>query len=139
MSDASDTPQYFTRAQAEAQLPHVEPLLRELRELAGQLAEALDRYATLQEKMRGNGQGHYGEYQELRERIGEGRSQIDTRIREVQTLGALIKDIESGLIDFPALREGREVYLCWRLGEGERIRWWHEIEAGFAGRQPLED
>jgi hypothetical protein len=139
MADASDTPRYFTRAQAEALLPRVEPLLRELQSLAGQLTETLDRYTTLHEKMRGNGHGHYGEYQALRERIDELRSQIDGHIREVHALGALIKDIESGLIDFPVLREGREVYLCWRLGEGERISWWHEIEAGFAGRQPLAD
>jgi hypothetical protein len=132
-------PEYFTRAEAEALLPRVEPLLRELQGLASQLAESLDAYAALQEKMHGNGHAHYAAYQALRERIGELRSRLDAGIREAQALGALLKDIESGLIDFLALREGRVVYLCWRLGEGERIGWWHEIAAGFAGRQPLED
>lgn len=131
--------EYFTRAEAEALLPRVEPLLVELRALAGELGTALEAYATLQGKMRGNGQSHIQEYQALRERIGELRGALETRLQELSELGILVKDIESGLIDFPTLRDGREVYLCWRLGEGERIGWWHEIEAGFAGRQPLED
>lgn len=131
--------EYFTRAEAEALLPRVEPLLVELRTLAADLGAALEAYATLQGKMRGNGQSHIQEYQALRERIGELRGALETRLQELSELGILVKDIESGLIDFPTLRDGREVYLCWRLGEGERIGWWHEIEAGFAGRQPLED
>jgi hypothetical protein len=136
---ADEGTRYFTRAEAEALLPRVEPLLREIQEMAGELASALERYGALQEKMRGNGQSHAVEYQALRERIGELRSGIDGRSGEVQALGALLKDLGSGLIDFATLREDRPVYLCWRLGEGERINWWHEIEAGFAGRQPLED
>jgi hypothetical protein len=57
-------------------------------------------------------------------------------VDNVQSLGVLIKDYKAGLIDFPYLYEGRIVYLCWRLGEGE-IDWWHETEAGFAGRKLL--
>ena len=59
------------------------------------------------------------------------------RTSEMEALGVQIKDYERGLIDFPSLREGRVVLLCWQLGEPERIEWWHETEAGFAGRQPL--
>ena len=55
---------------------------------------------------------------------------------QIQDLGVLVKDINLGLLDFPALREGQEVYLCWQYGEGE-IAFWHEVEAGFAGRQPI--
>ncbi len=139
MPDETDPPRFFTRAKAEALLPRVEPLLRELQSLGQGLAAALDEYAGLQEKMRGNGHAHYAQYQALRERIAELRSQLEARLRELLALGILVKDIESGLIDFPALRDGHPVYLCWRLGEGERIGWWHEIEAGFAGRQPLEE
>ena len=62
---------------------------------------------------------------------------LDTLVHQIQDLGVLIKDINLGLLDFPALREGREVYLCWQYGEGE-IAFWHEVEAGFAGRQPIE-
>ena len=57
-------------------------------------------------------------------------------MQTIHSLGVEIKDIERGLCDFPALREGRVVYLCWVLGE-DRVAWWHDIEAGFAGRQPL--
>ena len=54
----------------------------------------------------------------------------------IHALGCELKHVDQGLIDFPALREGREVYLCWRLGE-PTIGWWHDLDTGFAGRQPL--
>lgn len=56
---------------------------------------------------------------------------------ELETLGIQLKDQARGLIDFPSLRDGRVVLLCWHLGEGDQIEWWHDVEAGFAGRQPL--
>jgi hypothetical protein len=59
-------------------------------------------------------------------------------VHKVQELGVLIKDFRTGLIDFPYEYEGRIVYLCWKLGEND-ISWWHEIEAGFAGRQLLTE
>lgn len=131
--------EYFTRAEAEALLPRVEPMLRELRTQAAALTEALEEYTALHEKMRGNGHSRMPRYVALRERIEELRAEIEARLQEISALGIQVKDIGSGLIDFPSLREGREVYLCWRLGEGERIGWWHKVEAGFAGRQPLEE
>ena len=66
------------------------------------------------------------------------REHIAARLEQINALGVLVKDLDTGLIDFPTLRDGHEVYLCWKLGEGERIQWWHEIEDGFAGRQPLD-
>jgi hypothetical protein len=56
---------------------------------------------------------------------------------ELETLGVQIKDHARGLIDFPSLRDGRVILLCWQLGEGDQIEWWHDVEDGFAGRQPL--
>ena len=58
---------------------------------------------------------------------------------QLEALGVQMKDYARGLIDFPSLREGRVVLLCWQLGEGDRIEWWHDTESGFAGRQPLMD
>jgi len=58
-------------------------------------------------------------------------------VGELEALGVQLKDHSRGLIDFPSLRDGRIVLLCWHLGEGDQIEWWHDIEAGFAGRQPL--
>jgi hypothetical protein len=55
----------------------------------------------------------------------------------LDSLGVQLKDYERGLLDFPAMRDGSVVLLCWRLGEGDQIEWWHDLEAGFAGRQPL--
>ena len=56
---------------------------------------------------------------------------------ELEALGVQLKDQSRGLIDFPSLRDGRVVLLCWQLGEGDELEWWHDLEAGFAGRQPL--
>jgi hypothetical protein len=56
---------------------------------------------------------------------------------EIDALGVQLKDYARGLIDFPAMRDGRVVLLCWQIGEGEEIEWWHDLETGFAGRQPL--
>lgn len=56
---------------------------------------------------------------------------------ELEALGIQLKDYGRGLIDFPSLRDGRVVLLCWQLGEGDEVEWWHDVDAGFAGRQPL--
>ncbi len=56
---------------------------------------------------------------------------------ELEAIGVQLKDYGRGLIDFPAMREGRVVLLCWELGEGDQIEWWHDMEAGYAGRQRL--
>ena len=56
---------------------------------------------------------------------------------ELHELGVQLKDYSRGLIDFPSMKNGRVVLLCWQLGEGDRIEWWHEVEDGFAGRKPL--
>ncbi len=57
-------------------------------------------------------------------------------VREVEEMGVLVKDLDQGLCDFPHQRDGRMVYLCWKLDEDE-VTWWHDVDAGFAGRQPL--
>jgi len=56
---------------------------------------------------------------------------------ELEELGVQLKDFERGLVDFPSMRDGRVVLLCWQAGEGDSLEWWHDLEAGFAGRQPL--
>lgn len=62
---------------------------------------------------------------------------ISAKSQELDHLGVQIKDYERGLIDFPTMRDGRVVLLCWQLGENEELTWWHDVDAGFAGRQPL--
>jgi len=64
-------------------------------------------------------------------------TELTLRISELEGLGVQLKDFERGLVDFPSLREGRVVLLCWQLGEGDELEWWHDVDAGFAGRTPL--
>lgn len=58
-------------------------------------------------------------------------------VNEIDTLGVQLKDFSRGLIDFPSLRDGRVILLCWQIGEGEQLEWWHDLDAGYAGRTPL--
>ena len=64
-------------------------------------------------------------------------TQLTTQLTELEELGVQLKDFERGLVDFPSLRDGRVVLLCWQLGEGDELEWWHDVDAGFAGRTPL--
>jgi hypothetical protein len=64
-------------------------------------------------------------------------TELTSRIAELEALGVQLKDFERGLVDFPSLREGRVVLLCWQMGEGDELEWWHDVDAGFAGRTPL--
>jgi len=63
--------------------------------------------------------------------------QLTSLVGDLEALGVQLKDFGRGLVDFPSLREGRVVLLCWQLGEGDQIEWWHDVEAGFSGRTPL--
>jgi hypothetical protein len=62
---------------------------------------------------------------------------LTDQIARLDILGVQLKDFERGLVDFPSLRDGRVVLLCWQLGEGDELEWWHDVDAGFAGRTPL--
>ncbi len=64
--------------------------------------------------------------------------QMAAGVARIDQLGLTLRDIESGLVDFPALVAGRQVWLCWRRGE-PTVEWWHELEAGFGGRRPLTE
>ena len=64
-------------------------------------------------------------------------TRFTTEMAELEAMGVQLKDFERGLIDFPSLRDGRVVLLCWQLGEGDELEWWHDMDAGFAGRTPL--
>ena len=64
-------------------------------------------------------------------------TELTTKISELEALGVQLKDFDRGLVDFPSMREGRVVLLCWQMGEGDELEWWHDVEAGFAGRTRL--
>ena len=69
-------------------------------------------------------------------RLVEEFDRLDRLVHRIQETGAIVKDLNLGLLDFPAWRKDHEVYLCWKHGEQE-LAFWHEIDAGFAGRQPI--
>ena len=66
-------------------------------------------------------------------------AEIRALVKSVTEMGAEVKDLDAGLIDFPSVRRGRTIYLCWKLGEGDRIDWWHELQTGFAGRRHIKE
>ncbi len=127
----------FTPEQANALLPEVRPLVEQMVAAKRALDEAQERRDEVGRSISGNGGGippH--ELAELNEDL-EGRAAVLAGIvEEIHELGLLVKDFDSGLVDFPSLRNGEEVLLCWQLGEDE-VAFWHGLEDGFAGRQPL--
>jgi hypothetical protein len=126
---SENTSRYFTLEEANTALEIIRPLLREVLEIRqGILDRETDTWRVI-EKSLGNG-GSRAASQMVQE-----FQRLDQLVRQIQAAGAVIKDINHGLVDFPALRDGREVYLCWKYGEGQ-IQFWHDIDAGFAGRQP---
>lgn len=117
--------------------------IMELRPVLDALRAARDAVAHEQrelERLRGsNGKSSHGAEQERREQlIRELVRHMETAVRQIDAWGVTLRDIGLGLVDLPALVNGRPVWLCWKLGEGE-IAWWHEYEAGIAGRRPLID
>jgi len=128
---------HFTPDEANAALEHVRPLVEQLVAARGEHIAAIERQEELERKIRGNGGGIPPA------QLAEAAADVDTLARRLATLvddinehGAEVKDLDTGLIDFPALRHGETVLLCWHLGEDE-IRFWHGTADGFAGRRPL--
>lgn len=127
----------FTLAEAEALLPRITPLLEEIQRLRAEYVAGEEQLEALQEKLQGNGHVSQPRAQQARLAMARAVQEIERAVAAINELGVLVKDLETGLVDFPAERQGREVYLCWRLGEAG-IGWWHPTDSGFAGRQPIE-
>ncbi|SRR5581483_3386947 len=127
---------YFTREEAEALLPQISVVLRDIQRERAALGESVEERGMLELRARGNGHDLHERIAKLQRELIQRRQALRALATELNRFGCELKDPETGLIDFLSLRDGHEVYLCWRLGE-ERINYWHEIQAGFAGRQPL--
>ena len=122
----------FTVEEANALLPNV-------RSIVGKIQRAHRRLAHYREDAK--------KASEAAERGGGGfvdgvayaavLTDLTAQLAELEALGVQLKDFERGLVDFPSLRDGRVVLLCWQLGEGDELEWWHDVDAGFAGRTPL--
>ena len=128
----------FTLDEAEALLPELIPILEAIRDAQQEVGEAQAEIERLTAPIGGNGHGVKADrIAQARQRVQRASATLRQRALELDQRGVELKDPATGLIDFRSRRQGRVVYLCWRLGE-PRIDWWHELEAGFAGRQPLE-
>jgi len=131
---------YFDRHEAEELLPAIGEFLEEARKqkrvLDSITAEISD--ASMRIMMLGGSLPPFAELNRKKNQREKVAEQLTRAVEEIQQIGCLVKDLETGLVDFPSLREGEKVYLCWKLGEA-RIGYWHGIEEGFAGRKPLDE
>jgi hypothetical protein len=125
-------PRYFTLPEANETLNTIRPLVDEIQEIRQSILKNQPEAWPAIEKSAGNGGNR------ALSNMVKDFERLDILVHQIQDLGVLFKDINLGLLDFPALRDGREVYLCWQYGEGD-IAFWHEVEAGFAGRQPIDN
>lgn len=128
---------YFTIDEANAMLPLVRAIVGDIADLATVFFERRERVARLGPAESANpNDPYFQENQQLRDVFEKDQERMVELIEELGKLGVELKDFRTGLIDFPCWKEDREVYLCWKLGEGE-VEHWHELNAGFAGRQKL--
>ena len=122
----------FTVEEANALLPDVRIILAKIQRAHRKLTKYRDEAKKASEVAEQGGGG-----------IADGAAyaavltELTLQLAELEGLGVQLKDFERGLVDFPSLREGRVVLLCWQLGEGDELEWWHDVDAGFAGRTPL--
>ena len=128
---------HFTPEEANAELEHVGPLVELLVATRQEHMAALERQEELEQKIKGNGGGiPPAELASATAEVDGVARRLAQLVDEITSHGAQVKDLDSGLIDFPARHHGETVLLCWQLGEDE-IAWWHREDDGFAGRRPL--
>ncbi len=127
-----DEERVFTLAEAQSLLPRLRTLLEELSQEWKRMSELNPEIQKARDNAPLNGYSKFGvEYV-------ESVSHLMSLIHEIKDMGVLLKDADKGLCDFPYIKGGRMVYLCWQLGE-DAIRYWHDVETGFAGREPLDE
>jgi hypothetical protein len=128
---------YFTPEEANALLDEVRPAAEALVAHRRAMTVAAGRRARLVQRIAGNG-GDFDpqEPRALEEQFEREGQAVARCVERLERLGVLVKDLDRGLVDFPALREEEEVLLCWQVGEDE-VAFWHGLEEGFAGRKPL--
>ena len=122
----------FTVQEANALLPNVRTIVGKIQRAHRQLARYSEDAKKAAEAAEQGGGG-------FRDGVAYAAvlNELTTQLAELEALGVQLKDFERGLVDFPSLRDGRIVLLCWQLGEGDELEWWHDVDAGFAGRTPL--
>ena len=122
----------FTVAEANALLPTVRDILNRIQHARKKLAPYHSDAKAAAEKAEQGGGGFNGGVHYANFLI-----ELTSQTNELENLGVQLKDFDRGLVDFPSLRDGRVVLLCWQIGEGDEVEWWHDVEDGFAGRTPI--
>jgi hypothetical protein len=122
----------FTVEEANSLLPNVRPIVRNIQRAHRRVTTMQSAAKQASEGAESGGGGMPGGA-----RYAELLMELSAAASELEALGIQLKDYNHGLIDFPSMRDGRVVLLCWKADEGDNIEWWHDVEAGFAGRQPL--
>jgi hypothetical protein len=122
----------FTIEEANSLLPSVQPIVRSIQRSHRRVIsfQTTAKHAADGAENGGGGMARGPQYARLLVDLSLGASQLET-------MGVQLKDYGQGLIDFPCMRDGRVVLLCWKADEGDQLEWWHDLETGFAGRQPL--
>lgn len=123
---------YLDLATANDRVAGLSPILTALRDDRDSIARSQLRLAQL----RDTPGDHHADLELERARVLAVVHRMEAAVRQIDAWGITLRDIGTGLIDLPALANGRPIWLCWRLGEGD-ITWWHDLEAGLAGRRPL--
>ena len=139
MSEEEREPKLFTLNEAERTRREVEPILLRAMDCRKKIAELDTNLAAVAQRIMllGGMVVPYEKTARLRLERDHLADAIKTALERIEATGCVVKDLDAGLLDFPALVGDEEVYLCWRLGE-ERIRFWHRQDEGFAGRKPLD-
>ena len=128
---------YFTPEEANAALERVRPLTERMVAHRRRMLEAQARQERLAQRVAGNGGGiEPAAVAKTAEDVERDAKAVAACVDAIHEVGAQVKDLDAGLLDFPALRRGEEVLLCWHLGEDD-VRYWHALDGGFAGRRPL--
>lgn len=137
---ADEAKKYFTVVEAERLIPRLEALMARIRDChaeGGQLRAALEG-AQRRVMLAGGARLDQEFWRSRKVRLAQGTAELEEKIGEILRLGVVPKDLGMGLVDFPSRLDGREINLCWRLGE-RRIRFWHGLDEGYAARKPLPE
>jgi hypothetical protein len=137
--NTSASKKYFTVTEANAMLPLVRAIVDDIVRLKNEIEERRDRLKDIRRSpghRRDEDNPYDEEVQEIETEIEKENDRLEEFCDELRRLGVELKDAKTGLIDFLTQIDGREAYLCWKLGEGD-LAFWHELDAGFSGRQSL--
>jgi hypothetical protein len=139
MSDERDEPKLFSLTEAERTRLEVEPLLIEAMEGRRKLSDLAESLAGISSSIQllGGSVPPYRQAVALRREHDRLALTVRDALERIESTGCVVKDLDSGLLDFPAILGDVEVYYCWKLGE-DRIRFYHRQDEGFSGRKPLD-